>query len=32
MQNFKSIFTKIKEIDLRMGSFAPCNSDSSHDL
>ena len=31
LQNFKSIHTKLKEIDLRMRRCAPCNWDSSHD-
>ena len=32
LQNFKSIHTKLKEIDLRMRSCTPCNWNSSHDL
>ena len=32
LQNFKSIHTKLKEIDLRMLSCALCNWHSSHDL
>ena len=32
LQNFKSMHTKLKEIDLRMRSCAPCNWDLRHDL
>ena len=32
LQNFKSIHTKLKELDLRLRNCAPCNCDSRHDL
>ena len=32
LQNFKSIYAKVKKVDLRKRSCAPCSRDPSHDL